>query len=419
MGAGIRLKVMLVTLLLAGWVLGPSLWVAGSRMVGAAPSRFAWWQAALVIFGVFNAVVEPPGTAFVRIAAVLVSAGVLFVPPSGALVIILWLVWPPAYMGAWALAAESRGQESPGDGESAPDLRARIAVASIIVAVAIASFMYRFLVSHNLQQTAALFIGIPSLIAIVVVFVVSPRSAIGVACKAVTVGLLVSMVFLQEGMLCVLMSAPLFYAVAIVIVTLIRLARGPESHSVTHSLAVLLIVIPLSLEGVTPLTTINRSESVTQTRVIRASADDIERALLAQPRFDRQLPVFLRAGFPMAVFTQIRKVGNETRWTIRIRGGEMRLNGMEAREGDLILALDDYRPGLMRWRAVSDSSHMTHFLFWREIVVTWETLTPNTTRVTWTMRYDRGLDPAWYFGPMERYAVGLAAGYLIDTVATP
>jgi hypothetical protein len=62
---------------------------------------------------------------------------------------------------------------------------------------------------------------------------------------------------------------------------------------------------------------------------------------------------------------------------------------------------------------------MTHFLRWREIDVTWAPVDSVTTRVTWTVRYERGLDPAWYFGPMERYAVRLAAGYLIDSVATP
>ena len=30
-----------------------------------------------------------------------------------------------------------------------------------------------------------------------------------------------------------------------------------------------------------------------------------------------------------------------------------------------------------------------------------------TTQVTWSIRYRRDLDPAWYFGPMERFAVGL------------
>jgi hypothetical protein len=102
-----------------------------------------------------------------------------------------------------------------------------------------------------------------------------------------------------------------------------------------------------------------------------------------------------------------------------MRGGEMLLNGAEPRTGDLTLRLEESKPGRVRWRAVSDTSHMTHFLWWREIVVEWDAVDARTTRVTWTLRYQRGLDPAWYFGPMERYAVRLAGGYLIDAVATP
>jgi hypothetical protein len=62
---------------------------------------------------------------------------------------------------------------------------------------------------------------------------------------------------------------------------------------------------------------------------------------------------------------------------------------------------------------------MTHFLSWRDIVVRYDAVEGNRTRVTWTIRYERGLDPAWYFGPMERCAVRWAADYLIDAVATP
>jgi hypothetical protein len=119
------------------------------------------------------------------------------------------------------------------------------------------------------------------------------------------------------------------------------------------------------------------------------------------------------------VSTRIERSADMTRWVIQLRGGEMRLDGMEPRTGDLVLDLEEARLGLLRWRAVSDSSHMTHFLMWREAIVQWEPLDAHTTRVTWTLRYRRGLDPAWYFGPMERYAVRLAAGYLIDSIATP
>src|SRR5207248_9320134 len=90
-----------------------------------------------------------------------------------------------------------------------PVTNAKIGTGVLIGAVAIASLVYRLLVQHHLAQSSALFVGIPTLLAILVVFATSPRSAVGVACKTVTIGLLVSMVFLGEGALCVVMSAPL------------------------------------------------------------------------------------------------------------------------------------------------------------------------------------------------------------------
>ena len=163
---------------------------------------------------------------------------------------------------------------------------------------------------------------------------------------------------------------------------------------------------------------VDRHESVSETKIVQASSQAVERALLDSPRFDRKLPSYLRAGFPRPIATRIDETDKKV-WVIRFRGGETRINGTEPWEGDLILEMEEARPGLVRWRAVSDSSHMTHFLWWRESVVTWEPVSANTTKVTWTLRYERGLDPAWYFGPWERYAAGLAAGYLIDSVATP
>src|SRR5436189_191403 len=63
--------------------------------------------------------------------------------------------------------------------------------------------------------------------------------------------------------------------------------------------------------------------------------------------------------------------------------------------------------------------HVTHCLLWREAEVEWAPAGNGATTVTWRLRYVRGLDPTWYFGPWERYAAGLAADYLIQSVATP
>lgn len=382
-----------------------------------------WFTPGLLAFGLLNVLLAPAGTFGVRALAIGATfAGLLWGGQLAmAVAVLAWLVWPTAFMVAWAVARESGDTPSHEPPETdAAATRARIAATALIAAVAIASLAYRVIVVRGLQQTSALFIGIPALLAIVVVFTVSPRSAMGVACKAVTVGLLVSAVFLGEGFLCVLMSAPLFYAVALGIAAAVDSARSRHEKATTlRSYLILLVAVPMSLEGVTPLTTLSRDESVTEVRIVHASSREIERALFQPPRFDRVLPLYLRAGFPRAVATRIDRQPDGTRWVIELRGGEMRLNGMEPRTGDLVLALEDSRPGFVRWRAVSDSSHMTHFLSWRESVVTWEPVDAETSKVTWTLRYERGLDPAWYFGPWERYAVRLAAGYLIDAVATP
>ena len=376
----------------------------------------------LLVFGLFNAVVSPAGTTAVRAVAVLATLIALAYPADRVIVVLVaWLVWPPAMMVAWAIARERRDREdAEPEQETVNALPAKIAVTAIVVAVAAASLWYRLVVAGGLQQTAALFVGIPTLVAVVVVFGVTPRTSVGVACKAVTIGLLVSLLFLGEGILCIAMSAPLFYGVAVAIAGLFdRMRTTPRRPQRIYYCMAALAVVPLSLEGVTDLTSIGRSEQVSETRVLDVPSHAVARAVLEPPRFDRVLPLYLRMGFPRPESTRIEQEQEKARWVIRFRGGEMRLDGIEPRAGDLVVELEELRPGFARWRAISDGSHMTHFLQWRGVDVAWEAVGETKTKVTWTVRYRRGLDPAWYFGPWERYAARLAAGYLIDAVATP
>lgn len=407
-----HVKLALITLLVAVALVGrPSL-----------EDQAIWWTAGVLLFGVFNVLFTAPGTESVRAITIVAAVAGLLSPVGIALFsVFALLIWLPAFAVAWTLSQEARDEATgSGDGQAASK-RARMGLAALIGAVAIATVAYRILVGRGLEQTAALFIGIPALLAIIVTWVVTPCSAKGVAIKAVTVGLLVSMLFLWEGVICVLMSAPLFFAVALLVASAIEAARrSDQRHSnKIFSCLFLLALVPMSLEGVMPLTTVNRDESIAFSKIVHAPSAAVGRALFEAPRFERALPPFLRIGFPWPEATRIEQRASSTHWVIQVRGGEMLLNGMEHRIGDLVLELEESRPGLVRWRAASDSSHMTHFLTWREVVVAYEPIDAATTKVTWTLRYSRGLDPAWYFGPMERYAARLAAGYLIDAVATP
>ena len=421
MSNSVKIKAALVVLLIAAGLIGhqSSSVYAPSQTSLWYDSTANWLLVGLALFGILNVVVSTPGTLWVRAIAIAVTLAALARPDRFlglALPLAVW-VWPPAFTIAFGAAGGSRATRAQEDISVAN--RARIAVAALVGAVALASLAYQGLVAHGLQQTAALFVGLPALLAIVVIFSVTPRTATGVACKAVTVGLLVSMLFLGEGILCVVMSAPLFYAIAVAIASSIDLIHRRREKATLFSCLLVLALVPMSLEGVTDFTTFDREESVAASKIVHGSPQAVERALFEPPRFDRARPLYLRAGFPSPVSTRIDRGLDPVRWVIQLRGGEMRLNGMEARTGDLILELEEARAGLVRWRAVSDSSHVTHFLTWREVIVQWEPVDASTTKVTWTLRYRRGLDPSWYFGPMERYAAGLAAGYLIDAVATP
>lgn len=396
--------------------------LTGMAIVRPLPSTPPWMTLALVLFAVVNIAFPVPGTQWIRMAAVVAAAATLVWPRqlAGFLLIAAVWVWPLAILLAWAVAPDrendaTRRIRAPGA------TRAKTITAGLVVAVAIASLVYRWLVFHRLEQSAALFVGIPTLLAILVVFQAAPRSAAGVACKAVTIGLLVSMLFLWEGVLCVVMSAPLFYAIALLIGGTVDFARRrlDKRAQTTLSCLAMVVLIPMSLEGVTEATSFNRDEWVTETRIVHASPDAVARAILESPRFDRPLPLYLRSGFPRATSMRIDRTVTPQRFIVSVKGGEMRLNGMEPRTGELVLGVEEMRPGLVRWFVISDDSHFTHYLRWREAQVEWQPLPDGATRVTWTLRYTRSLDPAWYFGPWERYAAKLAAGYLIDSVATP
>ena len=390
--------------------------LVGAALLGRSTDRFVL---GLLAFGILNALWSPPGTAWVRGLAIAGCAiGLIF--PSGAFTIFItflfWLLWLPAFLVGWSLTRKPPiGERDPGHGTGQ---FARRSVAVIIAAVGIGVIAYKAIFANQLQQTAALFVGIPALLAIVVVLFTSPRSAKGVACKAVTIGLLVALVFLGEGMLCILMSAPIFYAIALGVGAAADAVRRPDDARQTlYSSLLLLILAPLSLEGVTDSLSFNRNETVTATKIVHASAESVGRAVLAPPRFERAMPLPLRMGFPRP--SSVRIDDGASRWIIRMRGGEMRLDGMEPRAGDLILELEAVRPGVVRWRAISDDSHMTHFLSWQSVAVDWTSIDAQTTRVTWTLQFRRGLDPSWYFGPWERHVARMAAAYLIDAVATP
>jgi hypothetical protein len=298
---------------------------------------------------------------------------------------------------------------------SARERMARLTVVGVVVTLVVVSIAYRVLVVHHLEHTSLVFIGLPALAAITLLHT-RPRTAIGTVNKVIAILLCLSGILFGEGLICIIMAAPIFFLVGTVIGWVINKLTARQSPDDPRSGnwrgVVSLVVVPLSLEGVVPSFAFNREEQVTVSRTVEATPDDVRLTIASLPRFDRELPRFFRLGFPtpMHVSGDGLRVGDERR--VMFAHGQHH-------NGALVMRVAATGSSSALFTVVSDSSYITHWLSWEEADVRWEQVDAGHTRVTWTLRYRRRLDPAWYFAPLERYGVGLAAGYLIETLATP
>jgi hypothetical protein len=237
--------------------------------------------------------------------------------------------------------------------------------------------------------------------------------------RAITIALCLSSVVFGEGFVCIILAAPLFYSVGIIAGGIVdQFWRDRERPPKARSCVLLLLLfLPFSLEGVLPGFEVSREARVRVERVVEGTPAQVEAALTRTPHFDRTLPAFFRRlRFPTPGATGGEGLAIGDRRTIEFLHGA---HNAGHHPGVLTMEVRERSPQRVVFAMTDDSSYLTHWLTWRDAEVTWQEIGPGHTRITWTLAYRRRLDPAWYFGPLERYGVGLAAGYLIETLATP
>jgi hypothetical protein len=319
--------------------------------------------------------------------------------------------------------------ESDGAQREPSSAAARWAIITITLALAIGGLIYRLTQDNYLHQSAAFFIGVPTVLAITLALTPKAKSATGMIVKGLTLALLLSGVVFFEGFICILMAAPLFYLVGIVIgIPIDRARRKRKSEGRVYSVVGVALLL-LSVEGVTPATSFSQHEVVRGTRTLDASADDVRDVLAATPSFDTSLPFYLKLGFPrpVAAYGSGLEIGDRR---IIIFGKESPMEPMRESQhhhrksssntgGVLELEITRSREGFVVFKPVEDATAFTHWISWGRSIVEWRAIDADTTEVTWTLHFKRRLSPSWYFGPWERYAAEKATGYLIETVATP
>jgi hypothetical protein len=223
---------------------------------------------------------------------------------------------------------------------------------------------------------------------------------------------------LFEGFLCVLMFMPIYIFFAA-----IAFAMGPkykEDNTVDYndvfkvSFAPLFIII-LSVEGLTDTTSFPRENTVTRSYIVEASLADIH-ANLSQPiHLKAKRSAFLSL-FPLPERVEAGSLNpgdiHKSYFTYK-RWGPI---GVNVHQGETWLKINSVTLNKITTQVVKDTSYFSHYLTVHGTEINLDPISEDQTRVTLNINYRRDLDPAWYFGPMQKAAITESADYLIQHV---
>ena len=127
---------------------------------------------------------------------------------------------------------------------------AQIKLAGFIVVLAVVNVVYRLVYARGWSQTAALYIGVPTLLAVGLALLPRRKSATGMILKGSTLAVLIACVVLPEGLLCLLFVLPLIGLIGVIVGGSIDASRRRQRRQGPTMMAVCLPLILLSFEGV-------------------------------------------------------------------------------------------------------------------------------------------------------------------------
>jgi hypothetical protein len=285
----------------------------------------------------------------------------------------------------------------------------------IVLVLGLVGIFYIILKRQDIYDSAALYLGLPLLIALGFSLIPKRKTAMGSTMKGMTIALLLSAYVFQEGYICILFAAPLFYLVGAIVAWQVDKARKRKEKTY-QAAAVASVIALLSLEGTSELTTMPREQAVVVTKLINANIQHVRHQIAKTPKFDDNRPAFLKIfpypenivgeGLEVGDIRQATFVAYKHIWWTKV-------------QGDLAFRVIESEPDRIKFAVTKDDSYVSHYLKWQSSEVSLAAVDSTHTQVTWKHEYKRILDPFWYFGPLQYYAVKLATEQLIDRVATP
>lgn len=293
--------------------------------------------------------------------------------------------------------------------ERGPEAR-RPNVAGWVLAGIIGLFgivVFLLMVRSGRADSALLFVGLPIMLAIALV-IMPVRSTHGRVFRVTTVVLLLAAVALHEGVICVILAAPLVYAVVHATTAIVAAIRDTSAYA--------LLPVPLlifgAFEGATEDFRVIPDQSVTVVRTVALPADEVLARLGRgpQPTRMRSLPLnLLRVPMPQHVHGEGLAVGD--RWTLGYHGGS------HGPGGQVVTQVSSRQPGQVGFTFVADTAITARWFTWQHADISWRAVDSGHTEVRLRMSFHRRLDPSWYFGPLQDALVHEGGDHFLDMLS--
>lgn len=298
-------------------------------------------------------------------------------------------------------------------GEPDPPPRRRPGLANWIVAGLIAGFgvvAFAATVRSGRADSALLFVGLPVLLAVALA-IVPARTSHGRVFVCTTIALLLAAVALHEGAICVILAAPLVYLVVHGVTLLAGLLRDERRR---YALIVLPLVLAAAVEGSTGTLRVQPVQSVEVVRVVALPVDEVADRIATGPQPTPARPLALRAlGVPVPVTVSGDGLAPGDRWRFGYHGSA------HGPGGEIITEVVARAPGHAEFTIVSDTAITARWFAWQDAQISWRAVDADHTEVRVRATFTRGLDPSWYFGPLQDVLMRQGMAYLLDTLGVP
>ena len=233
---------------------------------------------------------------------------------------------------------------------------------------------------------------------------------------ATVIVMLASSALLFEGFICVIMAAPIYIFFALLAIAATPNKPDPDrfkQSDVFRMSVVPLIVLIISVEGLTESTSFPREESITRTHIMTLTPEQIHANLAKPVHLEEGRSKFLSL-FPLPDYVDAPAFAQGKTHTAYFT--YRRWGFTNVHRGETRIHMKTVQPLLVETEVTKNTSYFSHYMTVHGTKIEMLPQADGTTRVNLTITYRRTLDPAWYFGPLQRRAIGESADYILTNI---